>query len=72
MPISRHDPGAALRPARRNPSFERRQGAPFRPYSYVPTSTGFLYLAIVLDGFSRKVLGWTMANLFVPSWCSRR
>ena len=30
--------------------------------TYVPTWTGFLYLAIVLDVFSRKVVGWAMAN----------
>ena len=50
------------RAGRRNPSFERRQGAPARPYTYVPTWTGFVYLAIVLDVFSRKVVGWAMAN----------
>ncbi len=30
--------------------------------TYVPTWTGFLYLAIVLDAWSRKVVGWAMAN----------
>ena len=30
--------------------------------TYVPTWTGFVYLAIVLDVFSRKVAGWAMAN----------
>ena len=30
--------------------------------TYVPTWTGFVYLAIVLDVFSRKVVGWAMAN----------
>ena len=29
--------------------------------TYVPTATGFLYLTIVLDVFSRKVVGWAMA-----------
>lgn len=47
---------------RRNPSFERRQGAPVRPYTYVPTWAGFLYLAVVLDVFSRRVVGWSMAH----------
>jgi len=28
--------------------------------TYVPTATGFLYLAIVLDAFSRRVVGWAM------------
>jgi putative transposase len=30
--------------------------------TYVPTWAGFLYLAIVLDVWSRKVVGWAMAN----------
>ena len=30
--------------------------------TYVPTWTGFLYLAIVLDACSRKVIGWAMEN----------
>jgi putative transposase len=30
--------------------------------TYVPTWTGFLYLAIVLDAWSRRVVGWAMAN----------
>ena len=29
--------------------------------TYVPTLAGFLYLAIVLDVFSRRVVGWAMA-----------
>ena len=30
--------------------------------TYVPTWTGFVYLAIVLDVFSRRVVGWSMAH----------
>ena len=30
--------------------------------TYVPTWTGFVYLAVVLDVFSRKVVGWAMAH----------
>lgn len=29
--------------------------------TYVPTKRGFLYLATVIDAFSRKVVGWSMA-----------
>lgn len=28
----------------------------------VPTADGFLYLAVVLDAFSRRVVGWSMAD----------
>jgi putative transposase len=29
--------------------------------TYVPTGAGFLYLAVVLDAWSRRVIGWAMA-----------
>jgi putative transposase len=32
--------------------------------TYIPTWAGFLYLAVVLDAFSRKVVGWAIANHF--------
>ena len=30
--------------------------------TFVPTASGFLYLAVVLDTWSRKIVGWSMAN----------
>ena len=30
--------------------------------TYIPTWAGFLYLAMVLDVYSRKVVGWAMGN----------
>jgi putative transposase len=30
--------------------------------TYIPTLAGFLYLAVVLDAFSRKIVGWAMAS----------
>jgi putative transposase len=30
--------------------------------TYVPTDTGYIYLAIVLDAWSRRVIGWSMEN----------
>lgn len=30
--------------------------------TYIPTWTGFLYLAVVLDAWSRRVVGWAMAT----------
>jgi putative transposase len=30
--------------------------------TYVPTWSGFLYLAVVLDIFSRRIVGWAMAD----------
>jgi len=30
--------------------------------TYVPTWAGFVYLAVVLDAFSRRIVGWSMAT----------
>jgi len=30
--------------------------------TYIPTREGFLYLAVVLDVFSRRIIGWAMAD----------
>ena len=30
--------------------------------TYIPTWAGFLFLAVVVDAFSRRVVGWSMAN----------
>lgn len=58
--------GAAERWA---PDLVERQFAADRPdalwiadVTYVPTMEGFLYLAVVLDVFSRLVVGWAMAG----------
>jgi len=41
-------------------------GAPDRLWvadiTYIPTWAGFLYLAVVLDAFSRRIVGWSMAT----------
>jgi putative transposase len=58
------DPAAA--PA---PNLVQRRFAPPGPdrlwladITYVPTGEGWLYLAAVLDAFSRRVVGWAMAD----------
>jgi putative transposase len=30
--------------------------------TYIPTWAGFLYLAVVLDAYSRRIVGWSMAT----------
>ena len=30
--------------------------------TFIPTAAGFLYLAVVLDAWSRRIVGWAMAN----------
>ena len=34
--------------------------------TYIPTAEGFLYLAVVLDLFSRRVVGWGMSSRLNP------
>ena len=36
--------------------------------TYVPTAAGFLYLAVMLDAWSRKIVGWSMANHLRAEW----
>ena len=31
--------------------------------SYVPTDEGWLYVALVLDLFARKIVGWAMSDI---------
>jgi transposase InsO family protein len=34
--------------------------------TYIPTAEGFLYLAVVLDLYSRQVVGWGMSSRLTP------
>jgi len=36
--------------------------------TYIPTDEGWLYLAGVLDCFSRKIVGWSMADHMEHRW----
>ena len=38
--------------------------------TYVPTQMGFLYLAVVMDLFSRKIVGWSMAEHLRTELCA--
>ena len=51
------------------PDLVRREFTADRPdqlwvvdITYVPTQAGFLYLAVVIDVWSRRVVGWSMRN----------
>ncbi len=57
------------REARPAPDLVDRQFTATRPnqlwvadITFVPTASGFLYLAVVLDAWSRKIVGWSMTN----------
>jgi transposase InsO family protein len=61
---TRRDP--AGRPAPDLVQRDFRVDAPDRLWvsdiTYVPTGAGFLYLSVVLDAWSRRVIGWAMAT----------
>ena len=61
---TRVEPGYRAAPDRVERQFQAQ--APDRIWvadiTYVPTLTGFVYLAVVLDVFSRRVVGWSMAH----------
>lgn len=39
--------------------------------TYIPTREGFIYLAVVLDLYSRKVVGWSMGDRLVSELAQR-
>ncbi len=60
---TRRDREAAVAPDRVQRRFEAAKPNQVwvADITYVPTQEGFLYLATVLDVFSRKVVGWAMS-----------
>src|SRR4051794_17601481 len=40
--------------------------------TYIPMARGFVYLAVVLDWFSRRVLAWRLSITMEASFCVRR
>src|SRR6195256_1325303 len=37
--------------------------------TYVPKASGFMYLAVVINWFSRYVIGWRLSNTLDGSFC---
>jgi putative transposase len=56
--------GAGQAPNHLNRCFD--QDGPDRAWTsditYIPTQEGFLFLAVVMDVFSRRIVGWSMAD----------
>jgi putative transposase len=61
---TRREPAAPVAPDRVNRRFAATIANVLwsADITYVPTWAGFLYLAVVLDVFSRRVIGWAMAD----------
>jgi putative transposase len=61
---TRRDPAAELAPALVQRTFAASSPNQLwvADITYVPTWEGFVYLAILLDAFSRRMVGWSMAE----------
>jgi putative transposase len=59
---SRHDHAVAANVLDRKFSPDRPDAVWTADITYVPTAEGWLYLAVVLDLFSRRVVGWATAD----------
>jgi putative transposase len=62
--LTRRDPQAAQAPdlVGRDFTAQRPDQVWTADITYIPTWSGWLYLAVVLDVFSRRVVGWAMAD----------
>ena len=65
MPIAHNVLARQFNPAAANVSW-------VADITYIRTRSGWLYLAAVMDLFSRKIVGWAMADrACLPNWCVR-
>ena len=53
----------------RNVSIERPDQVWSTDITYVPLASGFMYLAAIIDWFSRYVVAWRLSNTLRPSGC---
>lgn len=37
--------------------------------TYIPMFRGFMYMAAIIDVYSRKILGWSISNTMTAKWC---
>ena len=37
--------------------------------TYIPMFRGFMYMAAIIDVYSRKILGWSVSNTMSTKWC---
>ena len=37
--------------------------------TYIPMHRGFMYMAAIIDVYSRKILGWSISNSMSKEWC---
>ena len=53
----------------RNRNIDRANQVWASDITYVPMETGFIYLTVIMDWYSRKVLSWRLSNSIDSSFC---
>jgi len=67
---SRPHPGHKVYPyLLRNLNIERPNQVWAADVTYIPMARGFMYLAVVMDWYSRKVLAWQLSNTLEADFC---
>jgi putative transposase len=70
--LTRRDPHAAPAPdlVERVFTADRPDQLWVADITYIPTWSGWLYLAVVLDVWSRRIVGWARPTTCAPNWSS--
>ena len=67
---TRSEPGHKIYPYRlRGLRIERGNQVWASDITYIPMAKGFIYLTVILDWYSRKVLCWRLSNSMDTSFC---
>jgi putative transposase len=53
----------------RNLAIDRANRVWASDITYIPMETGFIYLTVIMDWYSRKVLSWRLSNSLDSSFC---
>jgi len=53
----------------RNIEITRQNQAWSMDISYVPVGNGYMYLAAIIDLYSRYIVGWSLSNTMTAEWC---
>ena len=67
---TRHHPGHKVYPyLLRDMTIDRPNQVWAADITYVPMNRGFMYLAVVMDWYSRKILSWRVSNTMDAGFC---
>lgn len=67
---TRHDPDRYVFPyLLRNLVISRPNQVWQTDITYIPMFRGFMYMAAIIDVYSRKILGWSISNSMTAKWC---